>query len=238
MEHRYISKDPAIASESNLPDYDTLRAHFTWQSARRTTVGGNIAHEAVDRHVAEGRGDVIAFRFLAEQGPSREFSYELLARESNRFANVLERLGVAPGDLVFTLSGRLPELYVAMIGTLKVRCVVAPLFSAFGPDPVRQRLQAGRGRVLITTAAAYRQKVAPIRGDLPDLEHVLLIGDDRLRRLARRIQPSSTSRAARPACRRAPSMCTMPWSPKKRPGDTRLTSDRETSSGARRIRVG
>ena len=178
MEHRYISKDPAIASESNLPDYDTLRAHFTWQSARRTTVGGNIAHEAVDRHVAEGRGDVIAFRFLAEQGPSREFSYELLARESNRFANVLERLGVAPGDLVFTLSGRLPELYVAMIGTLKVRCVVAPLFSAFGPDPVRQRLQAGRGRVLITTAAAYRQKVAPIRGDLPDLEHVLLIGDD------------------------------------------------------------
>ena len=178
MEHRYISKDPAIASESNLPDYDTLRAHFTWEQARRTTGGGNIAHVGVDRHLAEGRGDVVALRFLAEQGPAREFTYASLALESNRFANVLDSLGVSPGDLVFSLSGRLPELYVAMIGSLKARCVVAPLFSAFGPDPVRQRLQAGNGRVLVTTAAAYRQKVAPIRGDLPDLEHVLLIGDD------------------------------------------------------------
>ncbi len=165
------------SSESNLPDYDSGREHFTWEQARRTTGGGNIAHVAVDRHLAEGRGDVVALRFLAEQGPSREFTYASLALESNRFANVLESLGVSPGDLVFSLSGRLPELYVAMIGTLKARCVVAPLFSAFGPDPVRQRLQAGSGRVLVTTAAAYRQKVAPLRGDLPDLEHVLLIGE-------------------------------------------------------------
>ena len=176
--HGLISKDPAVASESNLPDYDSTRAHFTWQLARRTTGGGNIAHEAVDRHVAEGRGDVIALRFLSESGPSCDFTYASLALESNRFANVLESLGVLPGDLVFTLSGRLPELYIAMIGTLKARCVVAPLFSAFGPEPVRQRMQAGRGRVLITTAAAYRQKVTPIRGELPDLEHVLLIGEE------------------------------------------------------------
>lgn len=176
--HGLISKDPAVASESNLPDYDSTRAHFTWQLARRTTGGGNIAHEAVDRHVAEGRGDVIALRFLSESGPSCDFTYASLSLESNRFANVLESLGVLPGDLVFTLSGRLPELYIAMIGTLKARCVVAPLFSAFGPEPVRQRMQAGRGRVLITTAAAYRQKVAPIRGELPDLEHVLLIGEE------------------------------------------------------------
>lgn len=183
MEHRVIGyrnieKDPVAAAESNLPDYERTRSHFTWQLARRTTEGVNIAYEAVDRHLAEGRGDVIALRFLSEQGPSHEFTYASLALESNRFANVLEGLGVMPGDLVFTLSGRLPALYVAMIGTLKARCVVAPLFSAFGPDPVRQRMQVGSGRVLVTTASAYRNKVAPIRGELPDLEHVLLIGGD------------------------------------------------------------
>ncbi|MUH45910.1 MAG: acetate--CoA ligase, partial [Actinobacteria bacterium] len=99
-----------------------------------------------------------------------------LSRESSRFANVLEGLGVQPGEIMFGLSGRLPDLYVAMLGALKARCAVAPLFSAFGPDPVRQRMQAGRGRVLVTTADAYQHKIAPIRDQLPDLVHVLLIG--------------------------------------------------------------
>lgn len=178
MAARVIGKSTAVASASNLPDYERGRAAFTWEGARRSLDGGNIAHEAVDRHVDEGRGDVVALRFVSEHAPPRELTYAALAKESNRFAHVLEGLGVMPGDLVFALSGRLPELYVAMIGALKARCVVAPLFSAFGPDPVRQRLQAGNGRVLVTTAAAYRQKVAPVRDDLPDLEHVLLIGDD------------------------------------------------------------
>ena len=153
-----------------------------WDDARAgldgLPAGGlNIAYEAVDRHLAHGRGDVVAFRFLDEGGVHRELTYAELAEETNRFANVLSGLGVRAGDLVFGLSGRCPELYVAILGALKARCGVAPLFSAFGPEPVRQRMKAGRGRVLVTTAAAYRQKVAPMRDDLPDLEFVLIIGD-------------------------------------------------------------
>jgi acetyl-CoA synthetase len=139
--------------------------------------GLNIAYEAVDRHVVHGRGDVVALRFLDEGGVHRELTYAGLAAETNRFANVLTALGVESGDLVFGLSGRCPELYVAILGALKARCGVAPLFSAFGPEPVRQRMKAGRGRLLVTTAAAYRQKVLPVRDDLPDLEFVLLIGE-------------------------------------------------------------
>lgn len=153
-----------------------------WEDARDgldgLPAGGlNIAHEAVDRHVAHGRGDVLALRFLDEGGIHRELTYAELAAETNRFANVLAALGVHAGDLVFGLSARCPELYIAILGSLKARCGVAPLFSAFGPEPVRARMKAGRGRVLVTTAAAYRHKVVPIREDLPDLEHVLLIGD-------------------------------------------------------------
>ena len=153
-----------------------------WDEARAgldgLPAGGlNIAYEAVDRHVVHGRGGVVALRFLDEGGVHREFTYAELAAETNRFANVLTGLGVRAGDLVFGLSGRSPELYVAILGALKARCGVAPLFSAFGPEPVRQRLKAGRGRVLVTTAAAYRQKVVPVRDDLPDLEFVLLVGE-------------------------------------------------------------
>ena len=65
---------------------------------------------------------------------------------------------------------------MAVLGTLKRRSVVCPLFSAFGPEPVRQRLDLGDGRVLVTTPALYRRKVAPIRHLLPRLEHVILVG--------------------------------------------------------------
>ncbi len=66
---------------------------------------------------------------------------------------------------------------MAVLGTLKNRSVVCPLFSAFGPEPVRQRLDLGDGRMLVTTPALYRRKVAAIRDLLPRLEHVVLVGD-------------------------------------------------------------
>jgi acetyl-CoA synthetase len=177
-----IEKDPRLVAAANLPDYDAARHAFTWALARDLLdglpAGGlNIAYEAVDRHVDQGRGDVVAFRFLAEDAPDRTLTYAQLRDLTNRFANALGGLGVPTGALLFCLAGRQPELYVAMLGALKARCGVSPLFAAFGPDPVRQRMRAGAGRVLVTTAAYYRQKVAPVRDDLPDLEHVLLIGE-------------------------------------------------------------
>jgi acetyl-CoA synthetase len=68
-----------------------------------------------------------------------------------------------------------PELYIGVLGTLKRRAVACTLFSAFGPEPVRQRLELGDGRVLVTTRVAYRQKVAEARERLPMLEHVLVV---------------------------------------------------------------
>ena len=62
-----------------------------------------------------------------------------------------------------------------MIGTLKARCVFSPLFTAFGPEPMRQRIALGDGRVLVTSADLYRKKVASVRAELPGLTHVLLV---------------------------------------------------------------
>ncbi|MHB1570235.1 MAG: acetate--CoA ligase [Solirubrobacteraceae bacterium] len=165
-----------------MDDYERARARFSWEAARERLdglPGGglNIAHEAVDRHAAGPLRDEVALRFLSKHRPVSELTYAQLKRETDRFAAVLAALGVARGERVFALAGRIPELYVTALGTLKHGAVFCPLFSAFGPEPVRQRLSLGDARVLVTTPALYRRKVAEIRDRLPGLAHVLLVGD-------------------------------------------------------------
>jgi acetyl-CoA synthetase len=167
----------------NMPDYDQARSQFSWAQARAELTGLpggglNIAHEAVDRHADGPLADTAALRLLGKHGAARDITYAELRRETARFANVLESLGVERGERVFVLSGRIPELYVAALGTLKHGSVFSPLFSAFGPEPIEQRLRLGDGRVLVTTPALYRRKVAELRERLPGLEHVLLAGEE------------------------------------------------------------
>jgi acetyl-CoA synthetase len=180
-----IRKDPARwRVRPNLVDYEGTRATFTWTSAA-TALDGlpygrglNIAHECVDRHALSERADHVALRFSSRHGAVRTLTYRHLCEETNRFANVLAELGVARGDRVFVLLGRVPELHVSVLGTVKHRAVACSLFSAFGPEPIRQRMQIGGGSVLVTTRPLYQRKVAPIRDQLPYLHHVLLVGDE------------------------------------------------------------
>jgi acetyl-CoA synthetase len=130
----------------------------------------------VDRHLLHGRGDKVAIRWIGKSGERQEFTYAELARASNQFANALEGLGVQPGERVFVLMGRLPELYVAVLGALKARCVVTPLFSAFGPEPIVTRAEMGDARVLVTTPELYQRKVRDVRERLPGLKHVIVVG--------------------------------------------------------------
>jgi acetyl-CoA synthetase len=168
----------------NLVDYATERATFTWERARASLsglpdgAGLNIAHEAVDRHVTDGRGGHVALRWLGKDRTRRDLTYLDLAHATSRWANALDSLGVGAGETVFTLLGRVPDLYVTVMGSLKHRNVVSPLFSVFGPEPIRQRLQLGNGTVLVTTESLYRRRIAAMRDDLPQLAHVLIVGDD------------------------------------------------------------
>ena len=168
----------------NLIDEEAMRAHFSWVVARSELAGLpngglNIAYEAVDRQVQNGLGETIALRWLGKNDERQEYSYAELAGLSNRFANLLERLDIHQGDRVCVLTGRIPELYISALGTLKAGAVFCPLFSAFGPEPLRTRLIKSRARLLVTTSALYQRKIQPQRVQLPDLEYVLLVdGND------------------------------------------------------------
>ena len=138
----------------------------------------NIAYEAVDRHVIHGHGEQIAIRWLGKDGSRRDLSYAELAQLSSRFANLLRAHGVGPGDRLYALMGRDPALYAGALGTLKAGLIFTPLFSAFGPEPIRTRMEIGECNVLLTTASIYRRKIAPWRDEIPSLKLVLIAGDE------------------------------------------------------------
>ena len=152
MEWERIRKRPEERVGANLPDYEEYARTFSWSQARALLDGLpdgglNIAHEAVDRHVLAGRGDKLALRWIGRDDRIRDFSYSALGAATNRFANVLAQRGVAKGDRVFSLLGRVPELYIAALGTLKNGSVFSPLFSAFGPEPIKARMTIGNAKV-------------------------------------------------------------------------------------------
>src|SRR5512143_620909 len=166
----------------NLRVYEEACATFSWGHARAeldgVPAGGlNIAHEAVDRHATGPRQTQLALRWISKSGVVRDFTYGDLRDLSSRFANVLRGLGIGQGDRVFVLAGRIPELYIAALGTLKNRSVFCPLYSAFGPEPVRSRIEIGQAKVLVVTQSLYEKKVAPQRAALSSLEQVLVVSE-------------------------------------------------------------
>ncbi|MFO1433495.1 MAG: acetate--CoA ligase [Candidatus Competibacteraceae bacterium] len=183
MHWQTIEKSPESRQIApNLADYEQARANFSWNQVRQELTGLpndqglNIAHEAVDRHALGPRREQVALRWLGKDGSVRDYRYGHLQELTNRFANVLTSLGVGKGDKVFILAERIPELYIAALGTLKAGAVFCPLFSAFGPEPIAARLAIGRGKVLVTTERLYRRrKIAALRDALPDLKQVLLV---------------------------------------------------------------
>ena len=181
METNWIEKRPDdFPVKPNLTDYEQEYEAFKWEDVAKQfeglpSGGLNIAHEAIDRHANGPLADKTALLWLGESGERRTYTFSDMKKESAKFANVLKALGLSKGDRVFTLSTRLPELYIAAIGILKNRSVLCPLFSQFGPEPIQQRMQRGDAKVLLTTKRLFEKKVRPLLERLPELRYILLI---------------------------------------------------------------
>ncbi len=163
----------------NLADYETARESFKWEEIEKDldwlpNGGLNIAHECIDRHCEKGKAEKLAMIWVGKNDEEERYTYAQTRDESNKFANVLKALGLKKGDRVFVFLDRLPETYFAILGILKAGGVVGPLFSAFGPDPVRDRLQDS-GATILVTAPELKKRVAGILPDCTDLKHVVVI---------------------------------------------------------------
>jgi len=166
----------------NLTDYEAMRRSFSWEAIRAELdglPGGglNIAHECIDRHAATDRWSKPALIWEGRNGDTETYTFNDLKALSDRFAQVLRGLGVKKGDRVFVFLDRIPELYVTVFGTLKAGGVIGPLFSAFGPEAIRDRL-ADSGAVVLVTSPSLVERVESIRGELPDLRTIIMVDRD------------------------------------------------------------
>ena len=170
--------NPVDSSEPHpLQDYEADYRNFHWEQAHsefdwHKTGQVNMAHEAVDRHLQQGRGDKTALIYADREDVSR-YTFQELSLHSNRFANVLRRIGVKKGDRVFVFMPRKPELYIAILGTIKVGAIPSPLFEAFMEEAVRDRMADAEAVALVTLPSLMDRVLVK---DLPALKHIVLVG--------------------------------------------------------------
>ncbi|WP_035671132.1 acetate--CoA ligase [Flavobacterium sp. 83] len=167
--------------EYHLWDYEKVLASFSWDTIAQELnglpngKGLNIAHEAIDCHAQNQLKDTVAFRFIQKDRSFKDLTYAALQVQTSKFANVLDNLGIKKGERIFSLAGRIPELYITALGTLKYTAVFCPLFSVFGPEPIFQRLSRGDASVLVTTSILFEKKIKQVLERLPSLRFIIII---------------------------------------------------------------
>ncbi|MEF3309928.1 AMP-binding protein, partial [Paenibacillus sp. GYB004] len=147
----------AVSTDGNLKSYEEARVSFDWADVEKqfswyTTGKVNMAYEAIDRHVEAGLQDKVAL-YYSDATRDEAVTYGQMKANSNKFGNVLRKLGVGKGDRVFIFMPRSPELYFALLGTIKIGAIAGPLFEAFMEQAVRDRLEDAEAAAIVTTPA-------------------------------------------------------------------------------------
>ena len=143
----------------------------------------NVSYNCLDRHLAAGRGDKVAFHWEGEPGDTRTISYRELLGEVSRFANVLKGLGVARGDRVAIYMPMVPELPVAMLACTRIGAVHSVVFGGFSSDALRDRILDAEARVVVTADGGWRRgQAVGLKGNVdvavsesPCVDHVVVV---------------------------------------------------------------
>ncbi|MBI2133245.1 acetate--CoA ligase [Candidatus Woesearchaeota archaeon] len=137
----------------------------------------NAAHNAIDRHCTTWRKNKIALIWEGEK-EERKYTFNDLREETNRFANLLVELGIKKGDRAFIFLPRVPELYIGFLGIVKTGAIAGTMFSAFGPDAIKDRLKDSGASILITNSE-LKKRVDAVRHELPELRHIILTDSEK-----------------------------------------------------------
>ena len=148
-------------------------------------VGGklNATHNCLDRHVAAGHGDQVAYHWEGEPGDSRTITYAQLLDQVSQLANALLELGVRKGDRVNIYLGMVPELPISLLACARIGAPHSVVFGGFSADSLRDRINDAEAKVLITGDGAWRRGgVVPLKttadvavADCPSIETVLVL---------------------------------------------------------------
>ncbi|MGH2951173.1 MAG: acetate--CoA ligase, partial [Solirubrobacterales bacterium] len=188
--HERAERDPQawwaeLASELDWAEpWDTVLddsepPFYKWFAGGRL----NASHNCLDRHVAAGLGEKVAFHWHGEEGEERDVTYAELLRDTQRLANVLKDRGIEAGDVVGIYLPMIPEVAVAMLACARIGAPHNLVFGGFSPEAVRERMQFSEARALITADGARRKgKAAEVKpavdaflGEVPSIETVIVV---------------------------------------------------------------
>ncbi|MDQ8045100.1 MAG: acetate--CoA ligase [Solirubrobacteraceae bacterium] len=132
--------------------------------------GINASTNALDRHVAAGRGDRVAYHWAGEEGETRDITYAELLDTTERLANVLRSRGVGKGDVVGIFLPMVPEVAAAMLACARIGAIHNVVFGGFSVESVIERMEVSKAKALITAAGARRKgKLAETKAQLDPL---------------------------------------------------------------------
>ena len=186
QENRLFPPSPAFAAQANAkPDLyahaDKDRLAFWEEQARELTwdktwdqvlewnspyakwfIGGkiNASVNALDRHIAAGRGQRIAFHFEGEPGDTRTITYSQMLEDVSQAAHALTELGITAGDRVAIYMPMIPEAAVAMLACARIGAVHSVVFGGFSADALLSRIQDADAKLVITADGGFRKGAA------------------------------------------------------------------------------
>jgi acetyl-CoA synthetase len=143
----------------------------------------NASVNCVDRHIRGARRNKAALIWEGEPGDRRTLTYWDLYREVNKFASVLDGLGVKRGDRVAIYLPLIPEVVIAMLACARVGAIHSVVFGGFSSESLRDRINDADAKVLITADAGYRRgQIVPLKRnadraveECPGIEHVVVV---------------------------------------------------------------
>jgi len=183
MHEGLVRKDPAkLRLKSNLQGYEQLRKTFKWSDSEKDIEWFpdgklNSVHNVVDRHAMGPRKNKVALIYDDGQGKIQKITFQELYEQTNRFANLLKKLGVKRQDRVFIFLQRSPEAYISFLGAIKYGAIASPMFPAFGPDAIRDRLGDSEAVALVTDKE-LKKRFYEVKTQLPALKHLIIVDED------------------------------------------------------------
>ncbi|HDP96660.1 MAG TPA: acetate--CoA ligase [Euryarchaeota archaeon] len=179
MQEISVFKNKNLKKTPTMPDLEEASRDFKWEDAKKEIEcfedgKMNAAWNVIDVHANGERKNKIALYYEGDDGIIEKFTFGEMSELSNRFANVLKKLGIQRQDRVFYFLSRSPELYVSFLGTLKAGAIAGTLFPAFGDDALRDRLLDSGAKVIVTEGP-LKERLYKIRDSLPDLKHIIVV---------------------------------------------------------------
>ena len=160
----------ATADADRLAFWETQARELTWDQPWSSVldwqvpyakwfVGGklNASVNALDRHVAQGRGNRVAFHFEGEPGDTRTITYSDLLVDVKKAANALTEIGVRAGDRVAIYMPMIPEAAVAMLACARIGAAHSVVFGGFSADALLSRIQDADAKLVITADGGFRK---------------------------------------------------------------------------------